>query len=53
MTLWRPKAVMKKLTSMLLLRIGLVLPRKMHVHDINWFEKIKVDYVYSFVCLLT
>ena len=45
LTMWRPEVVIKKIHSIVLLRVGLVLPKKISENDNNWFEKLKNEYV--------
>lgn len=45
LTGWRPEAVMKKLQSIVMLRVGRVLPKKMSVKDNIWFGKLEDENV--------
>lgn len=38
---WRPEVIMKRIKSIVLLRVSLVLPKKLSVEDHEWFEVLK------------
>ncbi|XP_048493472.1 uncharacterized protein LOC125494016 [Beta vulgaris subsp. vulgaris] len=44
-TVWRPEVLCKKIRSIVLLRVSLVLPKKISVKDQEWFEVLKSENV--------